>query len=70
MDAQAEKNEWHGENRVKTGAATSEESQRYMSPFCPRGPSGWGGVIVRGGGNPEQHQTNAKHCKDQKALNR
>lgn len=62
VDAQAEKNERHGESRVKTGAATSEESRRRMSPssaFSRRGPSGGGG----GGavGDPEQHQTNAKH---------
>lgn len=46
VDAQAEKNERHGESRVKTGAATSEESRRRMSPssaFSRRGPSGGGG---------------------------
>lgn len=32
VDAQAEKNERHGKSRVKTGAATSEESHRRMSP--------------------------------------
>lgn len=42
-DAQAEQNEQHGESRVKTGAATSEELQRCMSPFSQRGPSGRGG---------------------------
>lgn len=43
VDAQAEKNERHGESRVKTGAATSEESRRRMSPSSAssqRGPSG------------------------------
>lgn len=43
VDAQAEKNERHGKSRVKTGAATSEESRRRMSPssaFSRRGPSG------------------------------
>lgn len=44
VDAQAEKNERHGESRVKTGAATSEESQRCMSLFSRRGPRGRGGV--------------------------
>lgn len=63
VDAQAEKNERHGKSRVKIGAATCEESRRRMSPssaFSRRGRSGGEG-LRRAGGDPVQHQTNAKH---------
>lgn len=70
VDAQAEKNERHGESRVKTEAATSKDCVTVYVTVQPertqcegKGSQWWEGAILS---NTKQ----MPHCKDQTPLSR